>query len=103
MDGDAATVAFTIDQRVPVRQARLRRVGGVWLYDPGGGYSPNLPQAFISMARGLRRGREEIAAGAIPAAALRDDPDRLMQEVRLKLVDGVRLLGPPSSKASDSP
>lgn len=95
IDGDTARVAFTVDGQLPVRRAVLRLTAGAWQYDPGAGYSPALPQAFIKMARGLRRLREELAAGAIPAAALRDDPERLAREVQLRLMEGVRLLAPP--------
>ena len=39
IDGDVAEVAYMVDQRLPVRHARLNNgPAGRWMYDPGPGY-----------------------------------------------------------------
>ncbi len=99
VDADAARVAFTIDRRLPAGHVDLRRVGGQWQYDPGAGFAPELPLAFHKMAAGLRRMREELAAGAIPVAEIRNDSQRLAREVQLRLIEGVRMLPAPGKPA----
>jgi len=95
VEGDAATVSFCIDGKLPVKQARLQRVGASWRYDPGPGYAPELPKAFHRMADGLREAIVEIKSGRLAVAALRDDPELLAKEVQLRLLPGVKMLPRP--------
>jgi len=90
--GSEAEVSFTIDGRLPLSRARLTRRAGRWLYDPGPGYDENLPRAFAAMARGLRMVRDDLAAGRIAPEAVRADPQRLLEEIRLRLAPGAGLL-----------
>lgn len=90
--GENAIVRFTIDGKLPAKNAELRRIDGRWRYDPGGGYSPELVAAFEKMTEGLRALVAEFRAGTIDVSAFRANPDRLVDEVRLRLMPGVRLL-----------
>jgi hypothetical protein len=93
--GDEATVGFLVDGRLPAKHAKLRRVGGQWRYDPQEGYDSQIPAAFHRMARGLRQATTEITSGRLAADALRADPQRLINEVRLRLMPGVKMLRAP--------
>ncbi|MFQ5807854.1 MAG: hypothetical protein ACE5I3_15520 [Phycisphaerae bacterium] len=92
IEGDTATVSFTVDGRLPVRHSRLVRTDGGWRYDPGPGYDPQLPAAFRRMTRGLRQVLEDLKAGRLPADAIRADPRRLIEEVRVRLLPGIKML-----------
>lgn len=92
VEGDRATVAYQVDRSLPLKYAELRRVDGRWLYDPGPGYLPEIPAAFGRMARGLRQVLAELRSGRLPAEELRANPDRLLEEVRLRLAPGARML-----------
>jgi hypothetical protein len=92
VEGDRATVAFQVDRRLPLKRAELRRVDGRWLYDPGPGYRPEIPLAFSRMARGLRQVLADLRSGRLPVEELRANPDRLLEEVRLRLAPGARML-----------
>ncbi len=94
-DGETATVSFTIDGRVPVQHAELVLWEGAWRYDPGGGYDPKLPAAFRRMARGLRDVLEDLKGGRLDVAAIRAEPDRLAEEIRIRLLPGVKMLPAP--------
>src|SRR5262249_31668613 len=96
IDGDRAEVAYTVDGRVPLRRAALLRTGGAWRYDPGPGYDPALPSAFDRMADGLRMVTEDLRSGRISHDAIVGDPDRLLEEVRVRLLPGVKLLKRPA-------
>jgi len=98
IEGDMATVSFQVNDKLPVKRARLRRVGGVWLYEPGPGYTPQLPQAFLRMAHGLRQTLQEIKCGRLSPRALRDDPELLAREVQVRLQSGVDLLKRPAQR-----
>lgn len=92
--GDVATVGFLVDGQVPPRHAALRRCGQAWCYDPGPGDYRRLADAFERLARGLRQTADEIRSGRLPASALREDPDRLAEELAVRLLPGVKLLPP---------
>lgn len=92
IDGERAAVAFQVDRKLPLKHAELRRVDGRWLYDPGPGYQPDIPAAFGRMARGLRQVLADLRSGRLPADELRANPDRLLEEVRLRLAPGARML-----------
>jgi len=94
-EGDAATVSFQSDGRVPVKRAQLIHRAGRWLYDPGPGYDPALPAAFARMARGLRLVLDDLKSGRLPRERLLDEPERLVEEVRIRLLPGVQMLPPP--------
>lgn len=94
--GDEATVAFTVDGRIPAHHARLVLVEGRWRYDPGPGYDPALPAAFRRMAEGLRLMLDDLRSGKLDAA-LRERPERIIDEVRLRLSPGLRMLPAPAS------
>ena len=93
--GQAATVAFLVDQQLPARHAQLRLVDGAWRYDPGPGDYQQLARAFERMAHGLRQAFQEIHGGRIRLADLRQDPDKLINEVRIRLLPGVKMLPKP--------
>lgn len=95
-DRDGAIVTFTVDDRLPARAARFRRVGGEWRYDPGPS-PPGAAAAIESMADGLRSLLGALEAGAVDRAAMRVDPALLVQEVQRRLQPGVRMLPAPSS------
>lgn len=95
ISGDGATVAFTIAGRLPPERATLRRIEGAWRYDPGAGYSAQLPEAFRRMARGLRQMREDLENGRLDVPALRQDVQSVIAEVRTRLLPGIKLLPPP--------
>jgi len=90
--GDEATVSYTVAGQLPAQRAVLRRVNRVWRYDPEGGYSPQLPQAFHELARGLDRARGELESGRLPPEQVRAAPERLAERVRTHLAAGVKLL-----------
>ncbi len=96
VEENVATVSFCVDGKLPVKQARLRRVGETWRYDPGPGYAPEMPKAFHRMADGLREVVVEIKSGRLAVAALRDDPELLAKEVQLRLLPGVKMLRRPA-------
>ena len=50
------------------------------------------------MARGLRNVLEDLERGRLPASDLRDHPEELIEEVRLRLLPGVMLLPAPSTQ-----
>ena len=100
--GDTATVSFTVDGRLPVQHARLLPVEGVWRYDPGPGYDPQLPAAFRRMARGLRQVLDDLKSGRLSSDVIRSNPERLIEEVRVRLLPGVKMLpAPPTSQPDD--
>lgn len=92
---DEAVVSFLMDGRLPAKQAKLRRIDGAWRYDPGAGYSPQLPAAFHKMARGLRQTLEDLQSGRLSARDVRDDPRRLLDEIQVRLLPGIKLLPAP--------
>jgi len=100
--GDTASVAFMVDGRLPLKHARLLRVEGRWCYDPGPGYDPQLPAAFERMARGLRQLLEDLKAGRVAADEIRAEPARLVEEVRVRLLPGIRMLPIASRPAAGS-
>ncbi|MBI5863861.1 MAG: hypothetical protein HZB38_05020 [Planctomycetes bacterium] len=100
VEGETSTVAFTVDGRLPARKAQLVRVDGVWRYDPGGGYDPRIPAAFRRMSEGLRLVHEDLRSGRVPLSELRDDPNRLIEDVRLRMTPGAQMIPPPTSAPS---
>lgn len=99
IDGDTAIVTFTVDGRLPAREAELRRIGGRWQYDPGPGDFQQLSEAFNRMARGLRQVTEELQTGRLTTAEVRANPEKLFEEVRVRLMPGVKLLPQPPAEA----
>lgn len=95
IEGNAAQVAYSVAGKLPLSRAALVRTDGGWLYDPGDGFDPRLPAAFRAMAGGLRQVREDLASGRLDNAQMRADPEKLIEEVRLRLADGVAQLPPP--------
>jgi hypothetical protein len=95
VDGDKASVAFLINGQLPLQRAELRLLDGGWRYDPGPGYDQRLVEAFGEMARGLRRVLADLNEGRLSATAIHADPQRLLEEVRLRLSRGIALLPPP--------
>lgn len=104
VDGDRATVSYMADGRLPVRRAELRLVDGRWRYDPGPGYDQRLTEAFNEMARGLRQVLSELKEGRPAAADIQADPERLVEEVRLRLSKGIGLLpASPATQPTEQP
>jgi hypothetical protein len=102
VDGETATVTFTVDGRIPVRHAHLVRTDGQWRYDPGSGYDARLPAAFQRMARGLREVLDNLKSGRLAADEIRADPQRLIEEVRVRLQPGIKMLpAAPTTQPSD--
>jgi hypothetical protein len=95
IDGDRATVSFTVNDRLPAQRSQLVRLKGAWRYDPGPLGAPELPAAFHAMAKGLRAARSELERGRPPPDDLRRDPDLLVQLVLSRLAPGVERLPPP--------
>lgn len=95
VEDERATVAFVVNDQLPVRRASLVRVGGRWLYDPGPGYDPSLPAAFVRMAQGLRQVAEDLRTGRVRAEAVRGNPQLLLDEIRLRMLPGLRMLPKP--------
>ncbi len=89
---DAAEISFTVDGRLPTRRTTLRRAGSSWLYDPGDGDGQALADAFRKMARGLEQVAIDLRSGRLPAEEVRRNPEKLANEVRLRLLPGARLL-----------
>jgi len=90
--GHDARVAFLVDERLPARHAQLRLLDGTWRYDPGAGEFAKLSQAFERMAHGLRQVLEGLRRGQLSAARFRENPEELINEVRIRLLPGVKLL-----------
>jgi hypothetical protein len=100
--GDEAEVSFLVDERLPARHAHLRRVGGQWRYDPGAGEFTKLGEAFERMAYGLRQVLDGLHRGQLSTERFRHNPQELIDEVRIRLLPGVKLLpqGPDSADGS---
>jgi hypothetical protein len=101
IDGESAIVVFRVNHRLPLRRAALRRFNGAWQYDPGPGYATELPAALGRMARGLRELRDDLRAGRIAAEALRRNPQKLTDELRLRLRPGLEMLPPAAREAAE--
>ncbi|HMQ16710.1 MAG TPA: hypothetical protein PKC49_12120 [Phycisphaerae bacterium] len=92
VEGDSAKVTYQVDRRLPLKVARLRRAEGVWQYDPGPGYQPDLPAAFHKLARGLRQVLGDLRSGRLSAEECAARPEILVEEVKLRLTPGVQML-----------
>ena len=92
VETDQATVAFTIAERLPAGHVRLRKIDGVWRYDPGPRFSDDLPAAFHELARGLESVLADLEYGRLSADALTGSPEILMEKVKARLRRGVNLL-----------
>ncbi len=91
--GDAATVSFTVDGRLPAREARAVRLpNGEWRYDPGTGYSAALPAAFRRMAVGMDQAIADFRTGRLTAEEVRARPALLIQFVADHLREGIQML-----------
>ncbi len=101
--GDQAVVSFTVDGRIPAGRARLRKIAGVWHYDPGPWTSDRLPAAFHDLARGLEQALAELQSGRIPLDDLRRDPEILAELLKARLRRGVNLLSQAQTETSGSP
>jgi hypothetical protein len=97
--GDTAFVTFTIDRQLPPNVARLEWDGRRWRYDPGQGDAAALADAFRQMARGLDACRGDLEAGRIDAAAAREDPQILIDEIMTRIRAGVRKLPRPTAES----
>lgn len=95
ISGDDADVSYMVDEALPLRHAALRRIDGQWRYDPGPGYDPAIAEAFQTMAKGLRRVLDDLQRGQLSADDIRANPERLREEVRLRLLPGVQKLPRP--------
>ncbi len=92
--GAEASVSFQVGGNLPLKHAQFRLVDGSWRYDPGEGYDERLPAAFRRMTRGLEIALDDFTSGRIPRQTLRDDPQRVLAEVRLRLLPGIQMLPP---------
>ncbi|MGD8454027.1 MAG: hypothetical protein PVJ57_19615 [Phycisphaerae bacterium] len=103
--GSTAIVSFTVDGRLPAVHADLRLVEGRWCYDPGPGDYRQLAEGFRQMARGLRHVVTEIEEDRLSSAELREHPELLEREVRLRLLPGIKSLPamPTSAPAETQP
>jgi hypothetical protein len=93
---DRATVTFTVADRVPVERATLVRTSAGWRYDPDETIDPDAAAAFERMTAGLRFLQSDLEHGKLTPGELRRNPERLHQELRLRLSDGVHLLPTPT-------
>lgn len=103
IDGDNAVVTYTVDGKVPVRETRLVRCEGRWRYDPGEGYRAEIPAAFQRMADGLRLVSNDLRSGRISATKAAEDPQMLIEEVRLRLLPGLQMLPQPGTTKTAKP
>ena len=101
IDGNSACIHFVVDGKLPARQADLVIVNGTWRYDPGPGDYQQLAEAFKAMAHGLRQVADEIENGRLPTGELRDNPERLFEEIRVRLLPGVKLLPKPPTEGDN--
>lgn len=92
IDGETATVTFTIEGRLPTRSTTLRRIDGAWRYDPGDARGADAAAAIAKMAEGLREVRKKLESGAIDTARVRADPNLLVGELQRTLAAGAALL-----------
>jgi hypothetical protein len=97
--GGKATVSFMVAGQLPAQKAFVRKSYGQWRYDADEGYSEHLPAAFHEMARGLEHVLTDLQSGRISRESLRDDPERLVDEVKKGLRRGVRLLSQARAEA----
>ncbi len=102
-EGSYATVAYLVDGELPVRHAPLRLVNGAWRYDPGPGPYEALAQAFERMDHGLRQVLDALREGRLSAEQMRDDPQKLVEEVRIRLLPGIKLLPPATQPTRETP
>jgi hypothetical protein len=93
LEGDVATVTYTVGGRLPAQVARLVRVGDAWCYDPEDGYSPALPEALHELAHGLERTRDELASGRWNRDELARNPNQIVRLIESNLRPGLRKLG----------
>lgn len=103
IEGDTAVVTYTVDGKLPVRETRLLRSNGRWRYDPGEGYRAEIPAAFQRMADGLRLVSNDLKTGRLSAARATEDPQTLIEEVRLRLLPGLQLLPQPGTTPREKP
>jgi hypothetical protein len=98
INGDRAVVSFQVERRLPLKRASLSWIDGTWRYDPGPGYSAELPAAFHAMAAAMRGLLEDLRSGRVSASAVRERPEMLLENLRERLMPGIGLL----SKAAAS-
>lgn len=105
IDGDMATVSFMVNNQLPARRTQFVRLDGRWYYDPGTAYSPELPEAFREMARGLRQVRRTLQGGPLSPQAIRERPQLLIREVASALGPGLERLPqpPPPTTQPEAP
>lgn len=94
--GDRAEVSYLVGGRIPLKRTHLVRIDGRWRYDPGDGYDSALPAAFDRMAEGLRQLLVDLRSGRLPREPYEQRPEMLVEEVRLRLAPGIRLLRRPT-------
>ncbi len=99
--GDTAQVAFLVDEQLPARHAQFRLINGRWRYDPGPGEFAQLGEAFGRMAYGLRQVLDGIRRQQLSLEQLRRNPQELINEVRIRLLPGVKML--PQGPVADAP
>jgi hypothetical protein len=90
--GDRASVAYLVNEQLPARRTELVRIGGRWRYDPGAGDYEQLAAAFRRMAYGLRQTIAELESGDLAAADIRRQPELLLDDIRMRLLPGVKML-----------
>lgn len=95
---DIAQVSFAVGGNLPVRQARLVRIGGTWRYDPGAGFRAELPNALHQMARGMDQTVAALRLKRLDPERLAHDPGPLLDEVRLRMAPGLSLLTGPATR-----
>ncbi len=87
------TVAYKVGGRLPARSVTLVRADGeAWRLRVDEPCGASLPEAFAELRRGLETVLLELQQGRHAAEALRRDPERLVELVKLRLGRGVRLL-----------
>ncbi len=89
---DVARVSYAVPRRVLAREAVLRRVDGTWRLDPSPCCSADVSDAFRELARGVDAVFAELDSGRITPDELRDQPELLIEKMRLRLRRGVWML-----------
>jgi hypothetical protein len=85
IDRQRAVVTYLVAGTPPAREAALVSVDGHWRYDPGDGFSPAWPRAFVKMAEALDQMAQELKAGDGASRRVYDDPQAFLQELAARL------------------
>lgn len=101
VEGEKATVTFLVDNALPARRTVMRREDGVWRYDPGRSDASVAAPAIMEMTKGVQTVLRMLNDGTLDAGAVKSRPDLLTDELRVRMLPGVRML--PSESSTSRP